>query len=286
MSGNSSNGSSATPRRPSGSARSSTEGSRSPRSGSRPATWNQDDAYAAESLAIDTIGAALAAAGRPPLTNATPGRHAGFLWLREHFIFTATTELDLASGGTDEPDAEREAMAPRTEILVKGTGINLVEPGQQLVRDALLPSALEGLEDRVVVIQLLGEDDPDATDRRGWDPLDPWTDSEARARARRYWPIAAARVADWLRSPDTMPDRLLLGIPEPGGRTVVRYVWEIDRTAPWEFYPDAASQRWAVPLGARIREHPRLGAALYEMRDGRRVQVLLNHAHGVRVIEV
>ncbi|OZM76577.1 hypothetical protein [Pseudonocardia sp. MH-G8] len=44
-----------------------------------------DDAYEAEAFAIDAVDAALAAAGRPPLTNATPGRYAGFVWLREHF---------------------------------------------------------------------------------------------------------------------------------------------------------------------------------------------------------
>jgi hypothetical protein len=108
-------------------------------------------------------------------------------------------------------------------------------------------------------------------------------DPEARARARRYWPIAAGRVANWLRDPDTMPQRLLLGISEPGGRAVVRYVWDIDPAAPWEFYPQ--SRRWRIPLQTRVRDHPRLGAALYESRDGRRVQVLLNHMHGLRVIE-
>jgi hypothetical protein len=247
---------------------------------------DEDDAYAAEALAIDTVDAALTAAGRPPLTNATPGRHAGFVWLREHFIFTETTEQDLPQGGTEqtvESGARRAPMAPRTEILVKGTEIDLVEPGQRLVRNASLPAALAGLDDRVVAIELLDEDSDSAV-RRGWDPLDPWTDPEARARARRYWPIAAGRVANWLRDPDTMPQRLLLGIPEPGGRTVVRYVWDIDPAASWEFYPQ--SRRWGIPLGPRVRDHPRLGAALYETRDGRRVQVLLNHVHGLRVIEV
>ena len=81
--------------------------------------------------------------------------------------------------------------ASRTEILVKGTETELVEPGQRMIRNSSLPAALAGLEDRIVAIELLDED-PDSTVRRGWDPLDPWTDSEARARARRYWPIAAA----------------------------------------------------------------------------------------------
>jgi hypothetical protein len=190
--------------------------------------------------------------------------------LREHFIFTETTEQDL-------PQASRG-----TEILVKGTASELVEPGQRTIRNSSLPAALAGHEDRIVAIELLYED-PDSTVRRGWDPFDPWTDPEARARARRYWPIAAARVAGWLRDPDTVPRRLLLGIPERDGRTVVRYAWEVDATATWEYYPH--SRRWGIPLGARVRDHPRLGAALYETRDGRRVQVLLNYVHGFRVIE-
>jgi hypothetical protein len=238
-----------------------------------------NDAYYAESLAIDTVGAALEAAGRPPLTNATPGHHAGFIWLREHFIFTETIEQDMPV----QECAGEEAPSSRTEILVKGTIAALPESGQRLIRGPVLPPALVGLEARVVAIELLGNDDPDAVMRRGWDPLDPWTDPEARSRARRYWQIGADRVAGWLRDPDTMPDRLLLGVPEPGGRTVVRYAWDVDRAAPWEFYPDG--KQWGVPLGERVRDHPRLGAALYETRNGRRMQVLANYVRGIRVIE-
>jgi hypothetical protein len=51
---------------------------------------NEADAYRAEALAIDTVNAVLVAAGRPTLTNATPGHHAGFVWLGEHFAFTET----------------------------------------------------------------------------------------------------------------------------------------------------------------------------------------------------
>ncbi|WP_219416956.1 hypothetical protein [Pseudonocardia nigra] len=163
------------------------------------------------------MGAALAAAGRPPLTNATPGHRAGFVWLREHFVFTETTEQDLPMIEPKEPvDAGDPPAAPSTEILVKGTEQDLIEPGQRLLRNGSLPSALAGLESKVVAIELLGEDHPEAMVRRGCDPLDPWTDPEARSRARRYWPIGADRVAGWLRDLDTMPDRLLLGILEPG----------------------------------------------------------------------
>jgi hypothetical protein len=50
--------------------------------------------------------------------------------LREHFIFTETTEQDLP---------HREPPASRTEILVKGTASELVEPGQRTIRNSSLP---------------------------------------------------------------------------------------------------------------------------------------------------
>jgi hypothetical protein len=46
------------------------------------------------------------------------------------------------------------------------------------------------------------------------------------------------------------------------------------------------SNRWGVPLGERLREHPRLGAALYEIRGDRRVQVLTNYLSGFRVLTI
>ncbi|HLU55959.1 MAG TPA: hypothetical protein VKZ81_10905 [Pseudonocardia sp.] len=36
---------------------------------------------------------------------------------------------------------------------------------------------------------------------------------------------------------------------------------------------------------ALVRDHPRLGAALYETRRGKRVQVLQNYASGIRLID-
>lgn len=239
---------------------------------------NENDAYYAESLAIDTIGAALAAAGRPPLCNATPGHHAGFVWLREHFVFTEVVEQNLEDSASTDWSG-----TPTTEILVKGTSADLVRPGQRLAPHDTLPDDVAVLRDRVLAIALLDDDHPDAATQRGWDPLDPWTDLEARERARRYWPIAARKVASWVQEPSTMPARLLLGIPEPGGRTVVRYAWDIDASGTWEYYPQI--RRWGVPLDARVHEHPRLGATLYETRQGRRVQVLLGYAAGIRVID-
>jgi hypothetical protein len=238
---------------------------------------NEADAYHAEALAIDTVNAALAAAGRPQLTNATPGHHAGFVWLGEHFVFTETTEQDVdAVGASDKGQGG-------TEIFVKGTSDSITRPGQRRATAAALPDDVRDLAGRVVAIDFLGEDHPEEIESRGWDPFDPWTDVEARERARRYWPIAAHRIRSWLVEPETLPKYLLLGIPEPGGRTVVRYAWQIDRQGPWEFYTGWG--RWGVPLSERVRDHPRLGSALYETKNGRRQQVLAGYASGIRVLD-
>lgn len=238
---------------------------------------NEADAYRAEALAINTVNAALAAAGRPPLTNATPGHHAGFVWLGEHFAFTETTEQDV------DPAAAPDHGQGVTEILVKGTSDSITRPGQRRATIDFLPDDVRDLAGRVVAIDSLGEDHPEVIESRGWHPFDPWTDLEARERARRYWPIAADRIRSWLVEPATLPKCLLLGIPEPGGRTVVRYAWQIDPQGPWEFYID--SRRWGVPLGGRVRNHPRLGSALYETKNGRRQQVLAGYASGIRVLD-
>jgi hypothetical protein len=238
---------------------------------------NEADAYHAEALAIDTVNAALVAAGRPPLTNATPGHHAGFVWLGEHFVFTETTEQDVDTVGVADKGHSG------TEILVKGTSDSITRRGQRRATAAVLPGDLRDLAGRIVAIDFLDEDHPEEIESRGWNPLDPWTDLEARERARRYWPIAAQRVRSWLVEPDTLPKCILLGIPEQDGRTVVRYAWQIDPQGPWEFYTGWG--RWGIPLGGRVRDHLRLGSALYETKNGRRQQVLTGYASGIRVLD-
>jgi hypothetical protein len=239
---------------------------------------NEADAYRAEALAIDTVNAVLVAAGRSPLTNATPGHHAGFVWLGEHFAFTETAEQNLDAAAV--PDQGHRG----TEIFVKGTTERLMRPGQRRAAADVLPGEVTDLAERVLAINSMGDDHPETIESRGWDPFDPWTDLEARERARRYWPIAAHRVRSWLLEPETLPLCLLLGIPEPSGRTVVRYAWQIDPHGTWEFY--IGPGRWGIPLGDRIRDHPRLGSALYETKNGRRQQVLTGYASGIRVLDV
>jgi hypothetical protein len=118
--------------------------------------------------------------------------------------------------------------------------------------------------------------------RRGWDPQDPWSDLEARERARRYWRIARWRVQEWLEHPDTMSRQLVMGVPS-NGRTVIRYAWDIDPDGVWETGQDEA---WfGVPLGRRVYDHPALGKAiLVEDDHGQRRAALQGFAAGWRVI--
>jgi hypothetical protein len=63
----------------------------------------------------------------------------------------------------------------------------------------------------------------------------------------------------------------------------VLYAWQIESGGTWDFHTD--SGRWGMPLGERNLDHPRLGAALYETRNGRRQQVLAGYAAGIRVLD-
>jgi hypothetical protein len=146
----------------------------------------------------------------------------------------------------------------------------------------VLPPALARHADRLTPVRFVDGDDGSGGLRRGWDPFDPWTDAEARERAYRYWPIAEGRVAAWLADSEHAPIALLLGVPTPGGETVVRYAWEIEPSGTWEYYLETG--RWGVPLGRRLLEHPRLGRALYEERSGKKRQVLHGYAGGIRVL--
>lgn len=118
--------------------------------------------------------------------------------------------------------------------------------------------------------------------RAGYDPDDPWSDSVARQRAYRYWPMDARRIAEWLSSPADAPQHLLLAIPGAGGRTTVRYAWELDLTGTFEYFPQTG--RWGFPLGKRLQAHPALGKCLREDRGAKTVQVLQGYAAGIRVL--
>lgn len=231
-----------------------------------------EDAERAESLAIALINALLKRAGRSPLTNGNLGNYSGFLRLPEHFRFVFAEQLEVPPGG-DEP-----------VLLVKGNAEELRAGGHRVLRDGL-PAQFGPWTDR---IKILGDGDPgEEFPRQGWDPNDPWDDTEARERGRRYWKIGRDTVLDWLQNPAAVPRHLLLAIPA-GADTVVRYAWQIDPDGEWEYYLTGTGEfsGWGVPLGKRAHKHPLLGKSLVEERDGKRVQVLQNYAQGWRVLHV
>lgn len=118
--------------------------------------------------------------------------------------------------------------------------------------------------------------------RSGWDPGRPWSDEDARGRASRYWPLGWDQVSGWLETPASCPVHLLLAVDGAEGATV-RYAWQIDTQGCWEFYAD--DDRWGVPLGDPVPEHPALGLVLVETRNGTEQHVLDGYASGVRVLD-
>ena len=69
--------------------------------------------------------------------------------------------------------------------------------------------------------------------RRGWDPDDPWTDGEARERARHYWPVSVSTVATLQEIAREGRLRLALLVVDPrAGQSAVRYEWQVDPSGP------------------------------------------------------
>lgn len=228
---------------------------------------NETDAYRAESLTIDLINSLLRQANLPTLTNATPGHHAGFLKLKDHFNFVTSDELDISV----EAATQSESF-----LLVKGTTEEMDSPGQRMLADESIDGPLADFSDRIRILETVSGG---ALPRRAWDPEDPWDDVDARERGRRYWNFSGTRVDRWLRDPGAMPTALLLGIPNRSG-TVIRYAWSVEPDGTWEYFPEM--KRWGVPLGKRLYDHPFLGKVLSEERDGKTVQVLAGYASGWR----
>jgi len=244
------------------------------------------DAERAESLAMNLMGHLLERTDRAPLTNDAVGRDSGFRRLTElRSLSDVDLPVEIVSG---EPSGRAVSAMPTDRgsgvagttvrtLIVKGTTEPLTRPGQQVVRPA--PPSRPAVREIVT-----DENSSDSFTRRGWDPLDPWSSDEAAERAARYWPFARSRVQEWVDEPSQAPTQLLLGVPGPNGRTTIRYAWKIDVDGVWDFYPE--SNRWGVPLGDPIPDHPARGRTLTEVRDGRQVQILLNYSSGCRVVDL
>jgi hypothetical protein len=233
---------------------------------------SSDDAFRAESLAIALISSMLKVAGKQPLTNGNPGNYSGFLPVDDHFRFVASERFEVLADGSDPV------------LLVKGIAAAMPAGGHRVLGQGL-PEDLRPWQDQITI---LTDGDPDQEyTRRGWDPDDPWDDTEARERGRRYWRIKRGTIAGWLQDPETSPRRLLLAIPA-GADTVVRYMWDINADGVWEYCVSGSGEfyGWGIPLGKRLYRHRLLGKSLIEDRNGKLVQVLQNYNHGWRVLNI
>lgn len=229
----------------------------------------EEDAYRAESFAIEAVNAVRAETGRERLTNAVAG----------HGI--STESLETYFDRLHVEDVVTSLDAEYESILVKGTsedmesGNYVAAPVSEFEGNANIP---QDVRDAIAFMQQV---DGAPILRRRWDRHQPWSDEEARERGRRYWPIDRARVFSWVRGESNPPKYLMLAIPEAQGRTVVRYVWEIDPSQKWEIY---AGGRWGIPLGDAVEDHPYINKSLrVESESGKTVQALLNYSSGIRI---
>lgn len=87
--------------------------------------------------------------------------------------------------------------------------------------------------------------------RPGWNPDEPWTDEEARERARHYWPIKASNVEilHKIAADDRLSLRMLIQDPR-AGQSALRYSWKVDPDGDWLDY----GSRVGIPLGESYGE--------------------------------
>lgn len=265
----------------------------------------ENDAYRAESMAMELVDRLLRAYGREALGNLTPGH------MQRQGMETGIAPEHGAASGQVFSDPARPAPSPGKE---SGDPFAFTPVAQALLAStAVRVDWREALASKVILVKGTAEEmvggshasiDDQGTlgspynvvwkdsnflrghefTRPGFDPDDPWDDQLARERGARYWPLGKRTVTGWLDEPSTMPEHLLLAIPGNGG-TTVRYAWRIDTEQPFEYYPEM--DRWGVPLGDRDLAHPALGKTLTEARPGRErpVQVLANYVSGCRVLD-
>lgn len=230
---------------------------------------DEKDAYRAESFAIEAVNALRKSLGKQGLTNAVKG----------HGV--AVEDFGNFSNRLNTEEKVLEMNEPRTSIMVKGSAEDMksgIYEVSKLEDTKLLSRFSSDVLDRISVLKATGE----GVTRRGWDIHNPWTDEEARERGRQYWPIRPEIVNSWLENPDLMPEFLFLGIPE-SGKTVVRYVWEIDPHGIWEMHPYGGDIRWGIPLGKRVEKHKYLNKILKDGTRSKVAQVLWNYTSGIRI---
>ncbi len=235
---------------------------------------SNEDAFRAEALAITLINSYRKAAGLDQLLNAVNGHHAQRISdMQEHFLYTQADDEHLPR----KPD--------EYAILVKTTDKVSGDSHWNPLQAAFVHKGREVERVRVYSQKSAKQS------RRAWDPLNPWSAEEAYARAQRYWRFDASKVNSWLGGMSNRPTWLFAGVPD-GKDTVVRYVWKIDWSKDWEFYPKqkgSNSGKWGIPVTDpnELISHPLLGKRLViKNKVGKTTQVLAGCSTGVRVIGI
>jgi hypothetical protein len=229
------------------------------------------DAYLAESLAITLINSSRNPENK--LLNQVSGHNAvPIADMATHFLFAGSEDIYLT--------AKPLKYAVLVKATTDGVGTAVFKTTKKLFHfkgQAIL---------NVKVMKAAGP----RKDRRGWDPMNPWTSLEAQERARQFWPIASEKVVDWLSNGSaSRPDFLFAAVPD-AGKTVVRYIWEIDWSRGIEFHPDG--KQWGFYLteddnqALKKCKESYLGKVLHTVNKGQKTQALKNYSSGVRVIGI
>lgn len=196
------------------------------------------------------------------LTNEYPGHHqSGFLvpvGEVRRFLEIEYRKVEVVSSEDLENYLPGWAKQDRSlVILVKGS-----TEDKDLLEDRV--SDERGRFEGAVFADAVGTGEQ----RRGWNPKRPWSDEEARERARHYWPVAPPVAETLYEIAQDGRVRLALGIfNEQEGVTVIRYSWAIEPDGQWLDY----APRIGIPLGNAFDEgeDPWLGSCLINKQNGR-----------------
>lgn len=181
-------------------------------------------------------------------------------WIRADSI------TDFLAGGPRGEDTLFLAMKGSTEDMA-------------YLEDVDWEDAVTGEADNIDgVHRVLARPDPEKI-RRGWNPEDPWTDEEARERARHYWTISAEKLRTLQQIALDERLELVLLIRDPrAGQTAIRYHWQVEGEGEWLEYGTYEGETWrreqvGIPLGAAFeeKEDALLGHIPYNRRNERHI---------------
>ena len=248
---------------------------------------SQDEAYRLEALTISLLTQT-----GIELTNMVSGHHASAMFKPAGEVrrYYSATRVDVTRVAADDifkyvPGGENGDRHLR--IVVKGSKDDMSE-----YRDLFLDELKEG---DPLIEEFFGDRDQNPrfdngrvtasigermeSVRRGWNPAVPWTDDEARERARHYWPIDPYKVEALQEI--AADDRLILSllVKDPrAGQSALRYSWKVDPDGDWLDYGD----RVGIPLGQTLDQDtdPYLGTTPHRDSDGKQLLAGLQNNPG------